>query len=309
MDHSAHLTAIAGPTASGKTARGVALARAIDAEIVSADSRQIYRRMDLGTGKDLDEYAGVRYHLIDIAEPGTRYDLHRFQADARRAMADITARGHRIIICGGSGLYLETLLSGIEMADVPRNDALRSDLEKKNIAELREILAGYGPLHNTTDTESPRRAIRAIEIAEYYATHPEAARAASKSEAVRPPHTIIGIDIPRDDRRRRIAERLDRRLINGMAEEVRGLLAEGITPENLIYYGLEYRYVTEYVTGRISREEMRDSLYTAICQFAKRQMTWLRGMERRGFHINWLPYDMPADEFIHAALSLIQSEE
>ncbi len=308
MDNTSHLIAIVGPTASGKTTRAVNLARTLDAEIVSADSRQVYRRMDLGTGKDIEEYGCIPYHLIDIAEPGSRYDLFQFQRDASLAIENIRSRNKRVIICGGSGLYIETLLSGIRMADVPANHDLRDKLKNKSLEELKDILSTYKSLHNNTDTDSVRRAIRAIEIADYYASNPEAAQATDATKAERPRQTIIGVDIPREERRRRIKERLKSRIEDGMIDEVKNLINEGISAENLIYYGLEYRFLTEHVIGRYSEDEMFEKLYTAICQFAKRQMTWLRGMERRGFKINWLPYDLSAEDFTATATEIINQQ-
>lgn len=304
----AHLIAIVGPTASGKTSRAVHLAKAIDAEIVSADSRQVYRRMNLGTGKDLDEYDNVPYHLIDIAEPGTRYDLYKYQRDATVAINEIHQRQKNVVLCGGSGLYIETILSGIRMADVPANPALRERLSGLSLEELKKILSSYKELHNNTDTDSARRAIRAIEIAEFYVRNPDAARATDMSSVERPPQTIIGVDIPRDERRKRIKERLSQRIECGMIDEVRNLIAEGIKAEDLIYYGLEYRFLTEHVIGMYSQDEMFEKLYIAICQFAKRQMTWLRGMERRDFKINWLPYDMSSEGFTSTAIDIINRQ-
>ena len=289
--------AVVGPTACGKTKRGVAIALELDGEIVSADSRQVYRGMDVGTGKDLADYpAGIRYHLIDVAPAGYRYNLYEYLRDARRAVDDITSRGKRVVIVGGTGLYVESLLKGIILPEVPENKPLRESLAGKSLDELAAILAGMKTLHNVTDIDTAQRAIRAIEIEEYYLAHPEAAELARTPRPL--DAAIIGLDIPRDDRRRMITARLRRRFDQeGMLDEVKGLIDSGVSPENLIYYGLEYKFLTLYLTGNITRAEMEQGLETAIHQFAKRQMTWFRGMERRGFKIEWLPYDMPDDEF------------
>lgn len=297
------LIVITGPTASGKTRRAVDIARALDGEIISADSRQIYRGMDLGTGKDIEEYGIVPYHLIDICPAGYRYNLYEYLRDERAAQADIEARGRWPILCGGTGLYVESVINGIALPEVPANPELRASLEGKSLEELTTILSSMKTLHNVTDVDSCKRAIRAIEIAEYYRLHPD------EAEATRPhPQTdavIIGVDINRETRRRRITERLRSRLDAGMIEEVKRLLDSGINPDDLIYYGLEYKYLTLYLTGRMTLGEMTEGLEIAIHQFAKRQMTWFRGMERRGHHIHWLPYDMPQDEFIDAVKALL----
>lgn len=289
------LIVITGPTASGKTRRAVDLARKIGGEIISADSRQVYRGMDLGTGKDIEEYGEVPVHLIDICEAGYKYNLYEFLRDFQSCQAEIEARGRRTILCGGTGLYVESVLKGLRLPEVPENPELRRSLEGKSLAELTEILEGMKSLHNTTDVDTAKRAIRAIEIQSYYQEHPEAARDAEPhpmTDAI-----VIGVDIDRETRRRRITERLHSRLEAGMVEEVKGLLASGIPAADLIYYGLEYKFLTLYVTGALSYDEMVRGLEIAIHQFAKRQMTWFRGMEHRGFPITWLPWDLPSEEF------------
>lgn len=297
--------AVVGPTASGKTRRAVELARALGTEIISADSRQVYRGMTLGTGKDLDEYGDVPYHLIDIADAGDKYNLHRFVRDYETVERDMRSRGLQPLLCGGSGMYVETVLAGIRLPEVPENKELRQSLAAKSLAELTEILGSMKRLHNTTDVDTCARAIRAIEIETYYAVNPEAARYSRRETAKPRPAVIIGIDIDRESRRQRISSRLDQRLGSGMVEEVQRLLDSGISADDLIYYGLEYKFVTEYLIGQRTYKEMRDGLEIAIHQFAKRQMTWFRGMERRGFKINWLAHDLPADAFLAQALSLI----
>lgn len=287
---------ITGPTASGKTARAVSAAKAFGGEIISADSRQIYRGMDIGTGKDLREYGDTPYHLIDIAPAGYKYNLYEYLRDYTVARDGIYARGNLPILCGGTGLYVESVLKGLSLPEVPANEELRKSLEGLSLEELTKILAGKKNLHNTTDVDTCKRAIRAIEIAEYYEAHPDEASATT-------PHPVdnavtVGIDIPRDDRRRRISQRLRTRLEEGMVDEVKRLLDSGISADDLIYYGLEYKFVTQYLTGELTFREMTEKLEIAIHQFAKRQMTWFRGMERRGFAIRWLPWDMPEEEYL-----------
>lgn len=296
--------AVIGPTACGKTRRAVSLARVLNGEIVSADSRQVYRGMSIGTGKDLADYGEIPYHLIDICDAGEKYNLHRYLRDFNIAFDDIVSRGHVPVICGGTGMYVENALRGVRLPDVPENPDLRRELEDKGLDELAAILAGYKTLHNSTDIDTVKRAVRAIEIEAYYAEHPDMAASARYAGATPIDCLVIGLDIPRDDRRRLISRRLDARLREGMVDEVKGLLDSGIPPEDLIYYGLEYKFVTLHVTGRISFMEMRDGLETAIHQFAKRQMTWFRGMEKRGMRINWLPYDLSKDDFLNAVREL-----
>ncbi len=292
------LIVILGPTASGKTSRAVDCARALDAEIISGDSRQIYAGMDIGTGKDLDEYHEIPYHLIDIRPAGYKYNLHEYIDDFHAACEDIRSRGHNAILCGGTGLYIETALSGIRLPEVPANPDLRKRLSERDLDELKEILSSMKRLHNTTDVDTKSRAIRAIEICDYYSKNPDKHSATLKSETNRIPSVIIGIDIDRESRRERISSRLRKRLDEGMADEIRSLLECGVSPDDLRYYGLEYKFITDFVTGVTGYEEMISRLEIAIHQFAKRQMTWFRGMERRGFKIHWLPYDMDKQEFV-----------
>ena len=290
---------ILGPTASGKTSLAAALAARIDAEIISADSRQVYRGMTIGTGKDLDDYRQgdrvIPYHLIDICEPGTKYNLFQYQQDFHLIYNNIVARGVRPILCGGTGLYIESVLKGYALSPVPQNQALRDKLADKSLAELTEMLEdlkhrNHSVMHNRTDVDTAQRAIRAIEIETYNLEHPTDNRTLPPIDSV-----IIGVDINREERRRKITQRLKQRLEEGMVDEIRQLLDRGIAPENLIYYGLEYKFVTEYVIGKTSYEEMFRQLEIAIHQFAKRQMTWFRGMERRGFTIHWIDALDPMD--------------
>lgn len=285
---------VLGPTACGKTGLAVALAARMGSEVISGDSRQVYRRMDIGTGKDLGEYVyrGVQipYHLIDVAEPGSKYTVFHFQKDFLKAYSSIVAKGREPVFCGGSGLYLESVLRSYRLSPVPANAELRQRLEGKSLEELTHILSGYKALHNKTDVDSPRRAIRAIEIEEYYRQNPCEQRPFPVL-----PSLNIGLDVPRDVRRKRISQRLRSRLNEGMIVEVRRLLAEGISPDDMMYYGLEYKYLTLYLTGRMSYREMVRLLEIAIHQFAKRQMTWFRGMERRGVKIHWIDGTLPQE--------------
>lgn len=268
----------------------------IGGEIVSADSRQLYRGMDLGTGKDIAEYGNVPYHLIDVAPAGARLNLFSFLRDANAAIDDIAERGAIPIVCGGTGMYVEAIINGLALPEVPENKILRDSLSAKSLEQLTAILSSMKQLHNQTDVDTCKRAIRAIEIATYYVDHPEAAKACvphPRENAV-----IIGVNIDRETRRSRITQRLKQRLDDGMVDEVKKLINSGVSSDDLIYYGLEYKYLTLYVIGQLSYDEMFSQLETAIHQFAKRQMTWFRGMERRGLHINWLDWNMPTDEFV-----------
>ena len=302
------LIVIVGPTASGKTAFATHLALQTDGEILSGDSRQVYRGMDIGTGKDLSDYTidghHIPYHLIDIADPGEKYNVYRYQQDFAEAYADITARGKQPILCGGSGLYVEAVIKNYTLLSAPPNPALRAELEGKTMDELAHILASYQTLHNTTDLDNRRRTTRAIEIADYLKSHPEGC---GPMEGLK--YTVLGLDIPRDLRRERITRRLRARLREGMADEIRGLLSSGVKPEDLIYYGLEYKYVTLYCTGQLTMDEMTEQLEIAIHQFAKRQMTWFRGMERRGIKINWIDASRPLDDMLEQATAILSDQE
>lgn len=301
------LITILGPTASGKTPLAAALADKLQTEIISADSRQVYRRMDLGTGKDLADYTvngkRIPFHLIDIVEPGTKYNVFEYQRDFLNAYKDITARGKLPILCGGTGMYLESILKGYRLLPVPENPELRKNLEGKSLEELTQILSTYKTLHNSTDVDTAKRAVRAIEIEEYYKHQPIDEREFPTLNSL-----IIGVDIDRDLRREKITRRLKQRLEEGMIEEVKGLLAEGIAPEDLIYYGLEYKYLTLHAIGQLTFDEMFVQLETAIHQFAKRQMTWFRGMERRGFTIEWLDATLPTEEKVERIEQLLNTK-
>ena len=299
------MVSVVGPTACGKTSLAVQLALSLPgAEIISADSRQVYRGMDIGTGKDILEYTRdgitVPSHLLDIVDAGEKYNLFEFQRDFLSAYEDIKARGSYPLLCGGSGLYVESVLKGYRLLPVPENPELRAELETKSLEELTEMLAGYRSLHNNTDTDSKKRAIRAIEIEEYYLTRPAEERYFPKINTL-----TVGVMVDREVRRERITRRLHERLNNGMVDEVRRLLDCGLEPEQLIYYGLEYKYLTLYLTGAMSYDDMVKGLEVAIHQFAKRQMTWFRGMEKRGVEIRWLDGSMPSDELVEQIKRMI----
>lgn len=299
------LVTILGPTASGKTPLAVALAYRLNAEIISGDSRQVYRRMDLGTGKDLADYVvdgkRIPYHLIDIVEPGYKYNVFEFQRDFLQAYDDIRQRGVLPILCGGTGMYIESVLKGYKLLPVPENPELRASLADKSLDELTTILAEYKKLHNSTDVDTVKRAIRAIEIEEYYRQQPVSAREFPAINSL-----VIGVDIDRDLRRTKITRRLKQRLDEGMVDEVRALLDAGIPAEDLIYYGLEYKYLTLYAVGQLTYDEMFHQLEIAIHQFAKRQMTWFRGMERRGFNIHWIDASLPMEQKVEEIVGLIK---
>lgn len=301
---------ILGPTASGKTELAAHLAYDIDGEIISADSRQVYRGMDIGTGKDLADYTvnnkEIPYHLIDICEPGEKYNLFRYQQDFHKAYDSIRSRNKQPILCGGTGLYIESVLRGYNLSPVPQNPELRKSLEGKSLTELTDILVKLkeqtgSVMHNTTDVDSCQRAIRAIEIESYNLHTPLEKRAMPPVDSL-----VIGVKVDRDVRRERITRRLKSRLENGMVDEIRGLINSGVKPDDLIYYGLEYKFVTLYVTGQLSYDEMFKQLEIAIHQFAKRQMTWFRGMERRGVEIHWIDSALDIDEKIKQIKQLWQ---
>ena len=299
------MLAVVGPTASGKTSLAVELALAIpEAEIISADSRQVYRGMDIGTGKDLAEYVrdgiAVPSHLLDIVEAGEKYNLFEYQRDFLVAYNDIVERGAFPVLCGGSGLYVESVLKGYRLLPVPENQQLRESLEEKTLEELALILSRYKTLHNNTDTDTKKRAIRAIEIEEYYRTCPVEERSFPQINCL-----TVGVGVDREIRRGRITRRLYERLENGMVDEVRGLLDKGVTAEQLMYYGLEYKFLTQYIIGELTYDEMVKGLEIAIHQFAKRQMTWFRGMEKRGVHIHWIDAMQPRESQVEQIKGLL----
>ena len=296
------LITILGPTASGKTALAAALAARLDTEIISADSRQLYRGMDIGTGKDLADYVvagkSIPYHLIDICDPGYKYNVFEYQHDFFRVFTSLRERGLLPILCGGTGLYIEAVLKGYKLMDVPPNPALRERLSGKSLSELEALLASYKVLHNKTDVDSAQRAIRAIEIEEFYRTQAPDVREYAPLNSL-----VVGVAIDRELRREKISKRLRARLDEGMVDEVRQILSQGVAPEDLIYYGLEYKFLTLYIIGRLTYAEMVSQLEIAIHQFAKRQMTWFRGMERRGCTIHWLDATLPMEEKVQQILA------
>ncbi|MFV0365423.1 MAG: tRNA (adenosine(37)-N6)-dimethylallyltransferase MiaA [Mangrovibacterium sp.] len=295
MNTKYQLLTILGATASGKTSVATNAALAFDGEIISGDSRQVYRGMDLGTGKDIEEYTidgvTIPYHLIDIEEAGAEYNVYRFQHDFHEAYADILARGKFPILCGGSGMYLESVLNGYALSHVPKHEELREQLRAKSLEELGEILRSYKTVHNNSDLETKRRAIRAIEIEAFMQEHPNAEERKPDISSL-----VVGVQFDRETRRKRISTRLQQRLDEGMVDEVRALLDYGVKPEQLIYYGLEYKYLTQHIIGELSFDEMHRQLEIAIHQFAKRQMTWFRRMEKHSTRIHWLNGEMPMDE-------------
>lgn len=305
MNQEYNIITILGPTASGKTTLAVELAYQLKSEIISADSRQVYKGMDIGTGKDLSEYTisdtQIPHHLIDIVNPGYKYNLFEYQRDFLKAYELIQSKGVTPILCGGTGLYLESVLKGYQLLPVPENRELRSTLETYSLEELTKLLATYKELHNTTDVDNKKRAIRAIEIEEYYKSNPCEKRSFPHLKSI-----IFGVDISRDRRRKRISHRLHQRLEEGMLDEVKGLLAQGVSPEDLIYYGLEYKFLTQHLIGELSYQEMVSKLEIAIHQFAKRQMTWFRGMERRGFKIHWISEELNNQEKVSEIIKLIK---
>ena len=312
ITNNSSLITILGPTASGKTTLATHLALHLNGEIISADSRQIYRGMDLGTGKDLCEYTingkDIPYHLIDIHPAGYKYNLYEYQRDFLKAYDTILQRGTQPILCGGTGLYIEAILGGYRLLEVPVNEPLRHSLEGKSLEELSQVLDTYPNYHrhNQTDVDTVKRAIRAIEIADYYANHAETSSLNSQLSTLN--YTIIGVDIDRELRREKITRRLKTRLDEGMLDEVQNLLNSGIHPDDLIYYGLEYKFLTQHLIGELTFDEMFKGLETAIHQFAKRQMTWFRGMERRGYTINWINADQTIEQKVSQALEIINKK-
>jgi len=297
-----NLITILGPTASGKTAVAAKVASLLNGEVISADSRQVYRGMDLGTGKDYADYVvegqTIPYHLIDVVDAGYEYNVYEYQKDFLRVFAEISSREKLPVMCGGSGLYLEAILKNYKLIRVPVNVSLRESLDDKLLWELSDILRGYkNYLHNQTDTESSKRALRAIEIEEYYLTHPEIETGMPDINSL-----VVGVEFERTERRKRITGRLKQRLKDGMLDEVQHLLDSGLTPDQLTYYGLEYKYMTLHLTGKMTYQEMFDGLNVAIHQFAKRQMTWFRRMEKQGTEIHWLDGHMPMEEKIEKIL-------
>ena len=298
------LLVITGPTASGKTVLAANIACRLGGEVISADSRQVYRGMDIGTGKDFSDYCvegnNIPYHLIDIADPGYKYNVFEFQRDFRIVYEDLLKRGIYPVVCGGSGMYIDSIISGYKLFEVPPDEGLRVRLEKKSMKELTEILSTYRKLHNVTDLDTKKRVIRAIEI-----EHHNRIMARKQTHFPKLNVLTVGIQLDRDIRRRRISERLVRRLDIGLVNEVKKLLDSGLSPSLVIYYGLEYKYITLYLTGKTSYDRMVRDLDTAIHQYAKRQMTWFRGMERKGIKIHWLDGEMPLGEKIKTILKLL----
>jgi len=306
-DNSDQLVVITGPTATGKTRLAAVLAASIGGEIISADSRQVYRGMDIGTGKDLRDYVVdgklVPYHLVDIADPGEAYHVYAFQRDFLQAFQQITRRGRQAFLCGGTGLYVDAAISGYRLIRVPEDPHLREELEQMSMHALTDMLAGMKALHNTTDTTDKNRLIRAIEIARHEQAHPD------KKPALPPIKPVIfAIHFERSELRQRITERLKVRLRDGMVDEVRRLLEGGLQPAQLRFYGLEYRHVTDYLTGDLTHEEMFQKLNTAIHQFAKRQMTWFRRMERKGHTIHWIDGHLPLEDKMQTVISIIDGD-
>lgn len=307
MNSAYDLLVITGPTASGKTSLAAVVASQLGGEIISADSRQVYRGMDLGTGKDYDDYfvngKHIPCHLMDIADPGYKYNVFEYQRDFLKVYSDLKSKNIFPVVCGGSGMYVDSIIAGYSLYEVPPDDNLRLALEKKPIEELKEILATYRSLHNTTDIDTKKRVIRAIEI-----EHFNRNKKANIPEFPEIKSLVVGVMVDRDTRRRRISDRLQQRLESGMIDEVKGLISRGVEEETLIYYGLEYKYITLYITGKISYDEMKNNLEIAIHQFAKRQMTWFRGMERKGRKINWIDGNLMMEEKASKVLQLLSGE-
>ena len=295
---------ITGPTASGKTSLAVAVASRLKGEIISADSRQVYKGMDLGTGKDYNDYVvdgkAIRYHLIDIAYPGYKYNVFEYQRDFKEVYSGLKKRNVFPVVCGGSGMYADSIITGYEMFEVPPDSGLRVELEKKSMKELKEILSTYKNIHNTTDFDTKKRVIRAIEIEHFNNTRPEKQSAYMKINSL-----VVGVLLDRDIRRKRITERLHQRLAAGMVDEVKRLIDSGVSKEILIYYGLEYKYITLYLSGELNYNKMVKDLEISIHQFAKRQMTWFRGMERKGIKIHWIDGELPMEEKAEMVINLL----
>ena len=308
MDMKYDMVTILGPTACGKTSFATRLAFDVGGEIISADSRQVYRGMDIGTGKDLSDYVidgiEIPYHLIDIENAGEKYNLYRYQNDFLDAYNKIKTNGNVPILCGGTGLYIESVLRSYRLSHVPKNEELRKSLEGKSLNELTQILSTYKRLHNKTDVDTAQRAIRAIEIEDFYKKQPMDERDFPQIESL-----VIGLDISREARRNKISLRLRQRLDEGMVDEVKTILESGVSADDLIYYGLEYKYVTLYVMGKLNYDDMVQQLEIAIHQFAKRQMTWFRGMERRGVKIKWINVDIPLDERLEIVEDMIRGQK
>lgn len=298
---------VTGPTASGKTALASAVAHRVGGEIISADSRQVYRGMNLGTGKDYHDYmvdgSQIPFHLIDIVDPGYKYNVFEYQRDFNKVYSDLKRRKIFPVVCGGSGMYADSIISGYKMFEVPPDSGLRVELEKKSMEELKEILLTYKNVHNTTDSDTKKRVIRAIEI-----EHSSRNKAKQGIEFPKVKALLTGIIFERDKRRKMITERLTQRLDSGMVDEVKNLIDKGIDTETLIYYGLEYKFITLFLTGKISYSEMVRDLEIAIHQFAKRQMTWFRGMERRGIKIHWIDGMLPIEEKVEKVITLLGRE-
>jgi tRNA dimethylallyltransferase len=298
---------VTGPTASGKTSLAVSVAHHLNGEIISADSRQVYRGMDIGTGKDFDDYiiegTKIPFHLIDIVEPGYKYNVFEYQRDFFSVYKSLKERNIFPVVCGGSGMYADSIIKGYKMVEVPPDTGFRSRLEKKSMEELTGILAAMKSLHNSTDIDTKKRVIRAIEIEHYNRN-----RKAHKSHMPRINSLVIGVMLERDVRRQRISLRMQQRLGNGMVEEVKRIIDSGVDPEIMIYYGLEYKYITLYLTGKLNYEKMVSDLEIAIHQFAKRQMTWFRGMEKKGTKIHWIDGELPMEEKVNRVLELLNSK-
>ncbi|HZY25754.1 MAG TPA: tRNA (adenosine(37)-N6)-dimethylallyltransferase MiaA [Bacteroidales bacterium] len=301
------LLVVTGPTASGKTALAAAIASRLNGEIISADSRQVYKGMNLGTGKDYDDYlvngTKIPCHLIDIAEPGYKYNVFEYQRDFMKVYSNMKKRNIFPVVCGGSGMYADSIITGYKMFEVPPDSGLRVELEKKSMEELKEILLTFKNLHNSTDIDTRKRVIRAIEI-----EHSSRDKGKQGNQFPKIKALLVGIVFDRDSRRKRISERLRQRLNSGMIDEVKHLIDTGISAETLIYYGLEYKFITLYLIGKLTHDEMVQNLETAIHQFAKRQMTWFRGMERKGIKINWIEGTLPMEEKVEKVMGLLSVE-